>query len=77
MDLFLDPLEVDDVRVRGDANRYDEDGDGTVDQYECGEVDGPNYMFWGSEGLTTDFVISEDQAWVLRRHPLFYPLEPQ
>jgi hypothetical protein len=29
-----------------DANRYDEDGDGTVDQYECGEVDGPNYMFW-------------------------------
>ncbi len=58
------------------ADRYDENGDGFVDQYECEQVDGPNYMFWGSEGLTTDFVISEGQAWVLRRHPLFYPVEP-
>ncbi len=59
-----------------DADRYDDDGNGIVDQYECERADGSNYMFWGSEGLTTEFVISEEQAWVLRRHPLFYSVEP-
>ena len=58
------------------ANQYDGDDDGVVDQFECENVGGDNYMFWGSEGLTTDFVMSEDQAWALRRHPLFYPIEP-
>ena len=59
-----------------DADRYDDDGNDIVDQYECERADGSNYMFWGSEGLTTEFVISKEQAWVLRRHPLFYSVEP-
>ncbi len=67
-DVLADTLEC-------GADQFDDNGDGIVDQFECEQADGANYMFWGSEGLTTDFVISEDQAWVLRRHPLFYPIE--
>ena len=54
---------------------FDENGDGLVDQFECAALDGPNFMFWTDDGLTNDFVMSEDQAWYLRRHPLFYTVD--
>lgn len=51
------------------VGQYDTDGDGVVGQAECFDADGYNYMFWEEGGLQ----MSADQAWVLRRHPLFYP----
>ena len=67
-DLFADTPEC-------PLNEFDENDDGEVDQFECAALDGPNFMFWTDDGLTTDFVMSEDQAWYLRRHPLFYPVD--
>lgn len=51
------------------VGQFDSDGDGIVGQDECFGADGSNYMFWEEGGLQ----MSADQAWVLRRHPLFYP----
>ncbi len=46
----------------------DEDGDGFVDEFEC--PDGGNFMFHDTDSL----IMSEDQAWFLRRRPLLYPV---
>lgn len=51
---------------------YDMDESGDVDDTECENADGDNYMFWMSSSYFDSFVISPDQAWTLRRHPLFY-----
>jgi len=55
------------------ANQFDTNNDGTVDDFECEDQDGKNFMFWSEGGLN----MSNDQAWTLRRHPLFYPLSAQ
>lgn len=54
----------------------DEDGDGAVSDLECGsEGGGDNVMFWGNDDPEPkQFYLSEQQVWVLRRHPLFYPV---
>jgi hypothetical protein len=57
------------------AEIYDVDASGEVENSECTEAGSDNYMFWQSSGLVKDFIISPQQAWVIRRHPLFYPLE--
>ena len=67
-DLFADTAEC-------PLEEFDENDDGLVDQFECGALDGPNSMFWTDDGLTKDFVMTEDQAWYLRRHPLFYTVD--
>lgn len=53
------------------AEDYDADGDDTVDADECADADGENYIFWGPNSGATG--MTADQAWVLRRHPLFHP----
>jgi hypothetical protein len=55
------------------AEDFDEDGDGFVDDFEC-DIDGGanNLMFWSGEPDYAPFILSDAQAWVLRRHPLFY-----
>lgn len=52
-----------------DAAEYDEDGSGDVDSFECETADGGNFMFHDSDGRE----LSQNQAWMLRRHPLFAP----
>lgn len=54
------------------ADDFDENGDEEVDADECADAGGANYLFWGPNSGATD--MTEDQAWVLRRHPLFYPV---
>lgn len=61
-DYFKDTAEC-------DNKTYDEDEDGLVDTDECEDVDVNNIMFW-EEGKGN---MSKEQAWVIRRHPLFYP----
>ena len=51
--------------------RYDDNDDGVVDTDECEDVDVENIMFW-EDGESN---MSREQAWVLRRHPLFYSLQ--
>jgi len=51
---------------------YDANGNGEVDDVECENADGGNYMFWVSSKYLDRFAISSDQAWTLRHHPLFY-----
>lgn len=65
-DLFNDTPEC-------PADQFDDNGDGEVDDIECASRDGRNYMFWLGGGLE----MSDDQAWTLRRHPLFYPVSAQ
>ncbi len=65
-DLFDDTPEC-------NADQFDDNGDGEVDDFECASADGRNYMFWLGGGLN----MSNDQAWTLRRHPLFYPVSAQ
>ena len=65
-DLFTDTAEC----LRAD---FDTNGDDVVDSNECAGADANNYMFW-EEGGT---VMSSDQAWTLRRHPLFYSIEEE
>jgi hypothetical protein len=62
-DLFADTPEC-------SAAQFDTDNDGEVSDPECENADGNNFMFWSEGGLE----MSPDQAWTLRRHPLFYPL---
>jgi len=52
--------------------RYEErdtNGDGFVDLLECDGVDADNFMFHDGDGT----IMTEDQAWTVRRHPLLYP----
>ncbi|PIQ25610.1 hypothetical protein COW36_21450 [bacterium (Candidatus Blackallbacteria) CG17_big_fil_post_rev_8_21_14_2_50_48_46] len=51
------------------AKKFDKDKNGLVDSEECAQQDAQNYMFW--EGDATQ--MTAQQAWVLKRHPLFYP----
>lgn len=52
------------------ADQFDDDGSGDVDLFECETADGGNFMFHDSDGRD----LSPDQAWMLRRHPLFAPV---
>jgi len=54
--------------------RYDDrdsDGDGYVDMFECDGLDADNFMFYDGDGT----MMTEDQAWMVRRHPLLYPAQ--
>lgn len=55
---------------------FDEDQSGDVDDLECGAEGGAdNFLFWNSSGdPQRTYWMSEDQAWVLRRHPLFHTI---
>jgi len=53
------------------AEEFDTNGDGFVEDSECATVDSNNFIFWGDGGPE----LSDDQSWVLRRHPLFYPVD--
>ncbi len=57
------------------AEIYDTDASGEVEDSECSQAGADNYMFWQSSGVVEDFIISAEQAWTIRRHPLFYPSE--
>jgi uncharacterized repeat protein (TIGR03833 family) len=52
------------------AAKFDKDKDGLVDSEECAQIDASNYMFWEGDGKG----MTAQQAWVLKRHPLFYPV---
>ena len=54
------------------SDQYDLDASGEVEEHECLEVDSSNYMFWQGSGFIDNFIISDQQAWVIRSHPLFY-----
>ena len=45
---------------------------GEVEDSECVQAGADNYMFWQSSGVVQNFIISPEQAWIIRRHPLFY-----
>lgn len=46
--------------------------DGEISDYECGTAGGAdNVMFWSGVIEYAPFHLTRDQAWVLRRHPLF------
>jgi hypothetical protein len=54
--------------------RYEEqdsNDDGGIDLFECAGLDGDNFMFYDGDGTT----MTADQAWMVRRHPLLYPVE--
>ncbi|KAA3646220.1 MAG: hypothetical protein DWQ07_08335 [Chloroflexi bacterium] len=58
------------------ADVYDEDGDGFVDDFECDlEGGADNFIFYSGVIDFAPFQMTDDQAWVLARHPLFYPVE--
>lgn len=67
-DLFVDTPEC-------DAAEFDGDDDGFVDDFEC-DVEGGanNVLFWSGDEAFAPFTFSNDQAWVMRRHPFFQPL---
>lgn len=49
-------------------------GDSAVDDFECGRDGGANnYLFYGGTAEFLPFNISNQQAFILQRHPLFYP----
>ena len=54
--------------------QYDLDASGEVEEYECLQVDSSNYMFWQDSSYINNFIISNQQAWAIRSHPLFYTL---
>jgi len=54
--------------------RYEErdtNDDGFVDLFECEGLDADNFMFHDGDGT----MMTADQAWTVRRHPLLYPAE--
>ncbi len=53
-------------------NIYDLDVSGEVEDHECLKADSSNYMFWQDSGNIDNYTISQQQAWAIRRHPLFY-----
>lgn len=68
-DIFTDTPEC-------SLRRYDENEDDSIDDEECGARGGAsNYMF-PTDSALEELLMSEDQGWVLRRHPSFYPVEP-
>ncbi len=64
-DLFDDTLEC-------TLNEFDLDASGEVEGHECTKADSSNYMFWQDSGNIDNYTISDQQAWVIRSHPLFY-----
>ena len=65
---------------RCEAERHDGAGpnakDGVVDERECADGGGANnVMFWSAEVGAGPWTLTPAQAWVLRRHPLFYPAD--
>lgn len=57
------------------ATEFDGNDDGFVDDFECDTIGGAsNVMFWSGEPEFAPYSFSTDQAWLLRRHPLFYPV---
>lgn len=48
----------------------DDSGDGWIDLYECDGLDADNFLFYDGDGLE----VTDDQAWMIRRHPLLYPV---
>jgi len=61
-----------------DDERFDVAGeiDGVIDDFECGRAGGAdNLMFWSGVPEFAPFRLSDQQADVLRAHPLFHPLE--
>jgi hypothetical protein len=68
-DLFTDTPEC-------DVDSFDADGNEEIDEFECDLQGGArNYMFYSGDISFAPFVMSADQAWTLRRHPLFYPAD--
>ena len=57
------------------ANIFDTNSNGELESSECSTAGADNYMFWQSTGVVENFIMSPQQAWVIRRHPLLYPLE--
>jgi hypothetical protein len=53
------------------SEERDTDDDGFVDLYECDGFDADNFMFHDGDGAT----MTDDQAWMVRRHPLLYPAQ--
>ena len=52
--------------------------DGDVTDYECGFDGGAdNILFYSGVIEFAPFTLSPDQAWVLRRHPLFVTVQPE
>ena len=54
------------------ATLYDIDASGEVEDQECLTADSSNYMFWQDSGNMDNYTISDQQAWTIRSHPLFY-----
>ena len=80
-DDFADTLECDIGTYDGRDNLgYPGELDDLVSATECGtEGAGENYMFFEDSppdvrDVLSQTVMTEDQAWALRRHPLFYPV---
>jgi len=48
----------------------DDNDDGWIDLFECDGLDADNFMFYDGDGLE----MTPDQAWMVRRHPLLYPI---
>ena len=53
------------------VEEYDTNNDGLVYPEECVGAGADNFLLYASDGLE----MTADQAWVLRRFPLFYSLE--
>jgi hypothetical protein len=54
------------------SNIYDIDASGEVEDHECLKADSSNCMFWQDSGNIDNYTISQQQAWAIRSHPLFY-----
>lgn len=68
-----DIFDIFDDTPECEADDFDENDDDYVDDFECGVEGGANnFMFWSGDEEFAPFIISESQAWVLKRHPLFY-----
>jgi hypothetical protein len=63
-DLFDDTPEC---RIENE----DSNDDDWIDVYECDGLDADNFMFYDGDGTG----MTDDQAWMMRRHPLLYPTE--
>lgn len=73
-----DVFDIFDDTPECEFDDFSSDDDDVVDDFECGIAGGAqNYMFWNGDpdaGLAP-YTMSADQAWVLRRFPLFYTVE--
>ncbi|WP_299979381.1 hypothetical protein [uncultured Pseudoteredinibacter sp.] len=76
-DSFSDTLEcaLRDFDGRSNLGVDGRAGDQAVDDFECGRDGGANnYMFYSGVADFMPFNMSEQQATVLKAHPLFYPV---